>query len=102
MRIRNGQSEDEPNTIQMRERRLLFKASQTYMSAMSFVSLLIGFGERNRWFGMVLMADERVSGRYRWLGLIYHTLDPDGALNVLMDEAARWFDGCGKVQLDIV
>lgn len=70
------------------------------------IVLLIGFGQRDRWFGLALIADERVSGMYRRLGLVNHTpldrLDRDGALDVLTDEAAQWFDGCEKVQLDIL
>lgn len=70
------------------------------------ISLLIGFGQRNRWFGLALIADERVSGIYRRLDLIIYTpsdrFDRDGTLDVLTDEAAQWFNGCEKAQVNIV
>lgn len=62
--------------------------------------------QRNRWFGLALIADEGGSGMYRRLGLIVHRpldrFDRDGELDILPDDAAQWFDGCEKVQLDIL
>ena len=73
------------------------------------IALLIGFGQRNRWFGLALSADDTVPGAYRRLGLIEHTplapvdrSDHNGVLEVLTEEAEQWFDGCEKVQFDIV
>ena len=70
------------------------------------VALLIGFGQRNRWVGLAMRADEKVPGVYRRLGLIEHApldrSERNAALGVLTEEAAQWFDGCEKVQLDIV
>ena len=72
----------------------------------NIISLLIGFGQRNRWFGLALKADDRVPGVYRRLGLIEHPqsdhFDSEGGQDVLTEEAAQWFDGCEKVQLDIL
>lgn len=69
-------------------------------------TLLIDFGHRNRWYGLALVADVRVPDVYRRLGLIQHTplnrFDPNGALDLLTEEAAQWFDGCEKVQFDII
>ncbi|KAF6236107.1 hypothetical protein HO173_005735 [Letharia columbiana] len=69
-------------------------------------TFLIDLGQRNRWSGLALVADDRVPGVYRRLGLIQHTplnrFDPNGALDLLTEEAAQWFDGCEKVQLDIM
>lgn len=69
-------------------------------------SLLIGFGQLNRWFGLAMIADDRLPGVYRRLGLVVHTpldhFDQNEALDVLTKEAAQWFDGCEEVQLDIV
>ena len=71
----------------------------------NIISLLIGFGERNRWFALALIADDAIPGVYRRLGLIEQTpsdhYNDKGGINVSTEEAAQWFDGCEKVQLDI-
>ena len=83
-----------------------FVQSQSDAYERNVISLLIGFGQRNRWFGLALIADDSVSGVYRRLGLIIHTplyyFDSERVQDVLTEEAAQWFDDCEKVQLDIV